>query len=98
MWLSGKRFMEYSNDKEVANYEPTFRWNKPTISIANEANYSDGHCYAFTYQYLKIGKLVGMPVPGTCSFAGWATTTGWPNPLGYGTHGCAHDGWKRYLS
>ena len=71
MWLSGKRFIEYSNDKEVANYEPTFRWNKPTISLANEANYSDGHCYAFTYQYLKIGKLVGMPVPGTCSFAGW---------------------------
>ncbi|HSC54494.1 MAG TPA: S41 family peptidase [Phnomibacter sp.] len=73
MWLSGKRFMEYSNDKDVANYEPTFRWNKPSISLANEANYSDGHCYAFTYQYLKLGKLVGMPVPGTCSFAGWET-------------------------
>jgi tricorn protease len=71
MWLSGKRFIEYSNDKEVANYEPTFRWNKPSISLANEDNYSDGHCYAFTYQYLKLGKLVGMPVPGTCSFAGW---------------------------
>jgi Tol biopolymer transport system component/C-terminal processing protease CtpA/Prc len=71
MWLSGKRFMEYSNDREIANYEPTFRWNKPSISLANEANYSDGHCYSFAYQYLKIGKLVGMPVPGTCSFAGW---------------------------
>lgn len=71
MWLSGKRFMEYSNDKEIANYEPTFRWNKPSISLANEANYSDGHCYAFAYKYLQLGKLVGMPVPGTCSFAGW---------------------------
>lgn len=71
MWLSGKRFMEYSNDKEVANYEPTFRWNKPSISLANEANYSDGHCYIFAYKYLKLGKVVGMPVPGTCSFAGW---------------------------
>jgi tricorn protease len=71
MWLSGKRFIEYSNDREVANYEPTFRWNKPSISLANEANYSDGHCYAFAYQYLKLGKLVGMPVPGTCTFAGW---------------------------
>jgi C-terminal processing protease CtpA/Prc/Tol biopolymer transport system component len=71
MWLSGKRFMEYSNDRESANFEPTFRWNKPSISLANEANYSDGHCYSFAYQYLKIGKLVGMPVPGTCSFAGW---------------------------
>ena len=71
MFLSGKRFVEYSNDREVANYEPTFRWNKPSISLANEANYSDGHCYAFAYQYLKLGKLVGMPVPGTCTFAGW---------------------------
>ena len=71
MWLSGKRFMEFSNDRETANYEPTFRWNKPSISLANEANYSDGHCYAFAYQYLKLGKLVGMPVPGTCSFAAW---------------------------
>ncbi|WP_416440114.1 S41 family peptidase [Phnomibacter sp. MR] len=71
MWLSGKRFMEYSNDKEVANYEPTFRWNKPSISLANEANYSDGHCYAFAYKYLQLGKVVGMPVPGTCSFAAW---------------------------
>ena len=71
MWLSGKRFMEYSNDREIANYEPTFRWNKPSISLANEGNYSDGHCYAYAYQYLKLGKLVGMPVPGTCTFAGW---------------------------
>jgi tricorn protease len=39
----------------------------------NEANYSDGHCYAWSYQALKIGALVGMPVPGTCTFAGWET-------------------------
>jgi C-terminal processing protease CtpA/Prc len=37
----------------------------------NESNYSDGHCYAQGYTDLKIGKTVGMPVPGTCSFAGW---------------------------
>ncbi len=71
MWLTGKSYMVNSNDKQIASYEPTFRWNKPSISLANEANYSDGHCYAFGYQYLKIGKLVGMPVPGTCTFAGW---------------------------
>jgi C-terminal processing protease CtpA/Prc len=41
------------------------------VSLANEANYSDGHCYAYMYKMLKIGPLVGMPVPGTCTFAGW---------------------------
>ncbi|NJD18628.1 MAG: hypothetical protein FIA95_05005, partial [Gemmatimonadetes bacterium] len=38
---------------------------------AGEANYSDGHCYAYVYKELKIGTLIGMPTPGTCTFAGW---------------------------
>ncbi len=71
MFLSGKKFMDYSTDTRSNGFEPNFRWTKPSISIANEANYSDGHCYAYTYQELKLGKLVGMPVPGTCTFAGW---------------------------
>jgi tricorn protease len=71
MFLSGKQFMNYSTDNRSNGFEPNFRWTKPSISIANEANYSDGHCYAFAYQELKLGKLVGMPVPGTCTFAGW---------------------------
>jgi tricorn protease len=73
MFLSGKKFMDYTTDTRSNGYEPNFRWTKPSISIANEANYSDGHCYAYTYQELKLGKLVGMPVPGTCTFAGWET-------------------------
>jgi Tol biopolymer transport system component/C-terminal processing protease CtpA/Prc len=71
MFLSGKKFMDYTTDTRSNGYEPNFRWTKPSISIAGEANYSDGHCYAYTYQELKLGKLVGMPVPGTCTFAGW---------------------------
>ncbi|MCK7476800.1 MAG: S41 family peptidase [Candidatus Moduliflexus flocculans] len=71
MFLSGKRFFDYTTDTRSSGYEPNFRWTKPSISIVGEAQYSDGHCYAFAYQFLKIGKLVGMPVPGTCSFAGW---------------------------
>jgi tricorn protease len=71
MFLSGKRFFDYTSDARSTGYEPNFRWTKPSISIVGEAQYSDGHCFAFAYQYMKIGKLVGMPVPGTCSFAGW---------------------------
>jgi tricorn protease len=71
MFLSGKKFFDYTTDKRSNGYEPNFRWTKPSISIVGEAQYSDGHCYAFAYQFLKLGKLVGMPVPGTCSFAGW---------------------------
>jgi Tol biopolymer transport system component/C-terminal processing protease CtpA/Prc len=73
MFLSGKKFFDYTTDTRSNGYEPNFRWTKPSISLANEANYSDGHCYAYTYQNLNLGKLVGMPVPGTCTFSGWET-------------------------
>ena len=71
MFLSGKQFFNYSTDKRSVGFEPNFRWTKPSISLANEANYSDGHCYAYTVKALGIGKLVGMPTPGTCTFSGW---------------------------
>jgi Tol biopolymer transport system component/C-terminal processing protease CtpA/Prc len=73
MFLSGKKFMDYTTDTRSNGYEPNFRWTKPSISLANEANYSDGHCYAYSYQALGLGKLVGMPTPGTCTFSGWET-------------------------
>lgn len=71
MFLSGKKFMDYANDIRSNGFEPNFRWTKPVISIANEANYSDGHCYAYMIVDQKIGKMVGAAVPGTCTFAGW---------------------------
>lgn len=71
MFFTGERFIEYAIEDRVVGYEPGYRWNKPSLAMVNEANYSDGHCFACGYQDLGIGKLVGMPVPGTCSFAGW---------------------------
>lgn len=71
MFLSGKRFFDYTTDQRSAGFEPNFRWTKPSVSLANEANYSDGHCYAWTVKQLGLGPLVGMPTPGTCTFAGW---------------------------
>jgi len=71
MFLSGKQFFTYTTDTRSNGFEPNFRWTKPSVSLANEANYSDGHCYAHMYKMLRLGPLVGMPVPGTCTFAGW---------------------------
>jgi tricorn protease len=71
MFLSGAKFFDYTTDTRSSGFEPNFRWTKPSISLVNEAGYSDGHCYAWSYQALRIGPLVGMPVPGTCTFAGW---------------------------
>jgi tricorn protease len=71
MFFTGTSFITYATASKVVGGEPTSRWTKPTLSIFNESMYSDGHCYASGYTDLKIGKTVGMPVPGTCSFAGW---------------------------
>ena len=71
MFFTGVPFITYATEAKVVGGEPTSRWTKPTLALINEAQYSDGHCFACGYSDLKIGKTVGMPVPGTCSFAGW---------------------------
>lgn len=71
MFFTGERFLTYATEAKVVGGEPTSRWTKPTLSLFNESMYSDGHCYASGYRDLEIGTTVGMPVPGTCSFAGW---------------------------
>ena len=71
MFFTGERFITYATAAKVVGGEPTSRWTKPTLTMFNESNYSDGHCYAQGYTDLKIGITLGMPVPGTCSFAGW---------------------------
>ena len=71
MFFTGVPFISYATEAKVVGGEPTSRWTKPTLALINEAQYSDGHCFAQGYSDLKIGTTVGMPTPGTCSFAGW---------------------------
>ncbi len=73
MFFTGVSFISYETEYRKVGGEPTSRWTKPTLAIFNESMYSDGHCFASGYTDLQIGKTVGMPVPGTCSFAGWET-------------------------
>jgi len=53
---------------------PSRRWNKPSIMIVGEANYSNAHGSPWVYRHQEIGKLVGMPVPGTMTSVSWETT------------------------
>ncbi|MDR0508003.1 MAG: peptidase S41 [Dysgonamonadaceae bacterium] len=52
---------------------PSRRWNKPSIMIVGEANYSNAHGSPYVYKNMNIGKLVGMPVPGTMTSVSWET-------------------------
>ena len=70
MFFSGRHFFEYATDDRSSGFEPNFRWTRPSVTLANEGNYSDGHCFAWAYQEMGIGPLIGMPVHGTCTFGG----------------------------
>lgn len=70
MFFSGRHFFEYTTDDRSSGFEPNFRWTRPSVTLVNEGNYSDGHCFAWAYQEMGIGPLIGMPVHGTCTFGG----------------------------
>lgn len=50
---------------------PSRRWNKPSIMIMSEACYSNAHGTPWVYKNRGLGKLVGMPVPGTMTSVNW---------------------------
>ena len=52
---------------------PSRRWNKPSIMLQCEANYSNAHGTPWVYSNRNIGKLVGAPVPGTMTSVNWIT-------------------------
>jgi C-terminal processing protease CtpA/Prc len=81
MYFTGEPFLTYTTADKVVGGEPTSRWTKPVISLFNEAAYSDGHCYALGFTSLEVGTSVGMPVPGTCSYASWERL---PNGITWG--------------
>lgn len=72
----------FSGDKYLTQYiqgvesgqMPSRRWNKPSIMVIGEANYSNAHGTPWVYKNRKLGKLVGMPVPGTMTSVNWVTT------------------------
>ena len=71
--LSGKRYADYYPHGRYYGSEPLSKWYKPSVVVVSESNYSDAHGFPYTYRALKIGKIVGMPVPGTMTAVWWET-------------------------
>ncbi len=69
--FSGEKYLhQYSHGVKTAEM-PSRRWNKPSIMIIGEANYSNAHGTPWVYKHKNLGKLVGMPVPGTMTSVNW---------------------------
>ncbi len=71
--FSGEKYFTQENHGRNSAEMPSRRWNKPTIMITGEANYSNAHGTPWVYKFKNLGKLVGMPVPGTMSSVNWIT-------------------------
>ncbi|MCB0429194.1 MAG: PD40 domain-containing protein [Flavobacteriales bacterium] len=71
VFLSGKKYFTTFPRGQVLGIRPDTRWTKPSVVLMCETNYSDAHIFPYAYKELNIGKLIGMPVPGTGTSVWW---------------------------
>ena len=73
-FLSGKKYLEFApQGNRLKDGEPLGRWTKPSCVLMSESNYSDAYIFPYVYKQEGIGKLIGMPVPGTGTAVWWET-------------------------
>jgi len=70
-FLKGKEYAKFVPRGQYIGSEPINKWYKPSCVLMGEGNYSDAHGFPFTYKALEVGKLIGMPVPGTMTAVWW---------------------------
>lgn len=71
--LNGKRYVDFVPRGQHIGSEPIAKWYKPSIVLVGEGNYSDAHGFPYVYKTLGVGKLLGMPIPGTMTAVWWET-------------------------
>ena len=69
--LSGELFAQFMPRGQFIGNDPFNRWLKPSCVLMCEDNYSNAHGFPWTYKTLKLGKLIGAPVPGTMTAVWW---------------------------
>lgn len=73
-FLNGKKYLEFApQGQKVKGGEPIGQWLEPSCVIMSEGNYSDAFIFPYVYKQNKVGKLIGMPVPGTGTAVWWET-------------------------
>jgi Tol biopolymer transport system component len=71
-FLSGKQYLKFAPQGHILKGgEPMDRWQKPSCVLMSQSNYSDAFIFPYIYKENGIGKLIGMPVPGTGTAVWW---------------------------
>lgn len=71
LFLSGKVYSELRPRGQFISNEPFTRWTKKSCVLMSEDCYSDACGFPFVYRSMGLGKLIGMPVPGTMTAVWW---------------------------
>ena len=71
--FSGQKYLTQEIRGKDACDMPSRRYNKASIMIMGEANYSNAHGTPWVYKHKNMGLLVGKPVPGTMTSVTWET-------------------------
>lgn len=71
--LSGTKYLTQEVQGKYYCDMPSRRWTKPSVMVTCEMDYSNAHGTPWVYQHMKIGKVIGMPVPGTMTSVNWVT-------------------------
>ncbi len=73
-FLGGKEYLTFAPyGMKASGGEPLNKWTHPSCVLMSESNYSDAFIFPYAYKENNIGKLVGMPVPGTGTAVWWET-------------------------
>ena len=72
-FLGGKAYVEWKPRGQYIGTEPYSKWNKPSCILVGEDCYSDASGFPYAYRALGLGKIIGMPVPGTMTAVWWET-------------------------
>ncbi len=71
--FSGEKYLEQTIQGVRTCDMPSRRYNKKSIMLVCEANYSNAHGTPWVYSHKGMGSIVGMPVPGTMTSVNWET-------------------------
>lgn len=69
--LGGQLSVRYQPRGQYIGPDPFMQWCRPSCVLQSEGNYSNGHGFPWFYKHLKMGKLIGAPVPGTMTAVWW---------------------------
>ena len=69
--FSGEKYLTQEIRGKDACDMPSRRYNKASIMLMGEANYSNAHGTPWVYKHKNMGLLVGKPVPGTMTSVTW---------------------------